>query len=187
MKGTLQIFAITLGMATLHYKPLCAQKYGIFEIRNCQHEMRTMTFDGQVKFFWHWASGMFHSDIQKQRILQFAPDYKVDTTFLISQNERIRNALPPGFFNFQPNAMGGGWYDNAPDEPAIWFTVVFGKKDEKGNITAYAAYRITFEGNDAHIDQQRMAPRITKLEYIFDKPTLSKLATQLKSLPLAGG
>ena len=159
-----------------------AQSYQTSEIRNCQHEMRTVTFEQQVKFFWKWVYGM--SDISKQSILHFAPGYSPDTAVLRQQIEKIRKALPPDFIKGYPS---GGWYDNDPDQPAIWFTMVFAKQDKPGNVTAFAAYRITFDGNNAHQDEQRMQPRITNLEFIFDKATLAKLAGQLKTLPEAKG
>jgi hypothetical protein len=159
-----------------------AQSYQMSEIRNCQHEMRTVTFEQQVKFFWKWVYGM--SDISKQSILHFAPGYAPDTAVLRQQIEKIRRTVPADFIKAYPT---GTWYDNEPDQPVIWFTVVFAKQDKQGNITAFAAYRITFDGNNAHLDEQRMQPKITNLEFIFDKATLVKLAAQLKTLPEAKG
>ena len=119
------------------------------------------------------------SDIRKQSILHFAPKYVVDTAFLQKQIEKIRKSVPPDFISSYPS---GPWYDNDPDEPAIWFTVIFAKEDKQGKITAFAAYRISFEGNNAHLDEQRTDPKITNVEFIFDKGALAKLAQRLKNL-----
>ena len=159
-----------------------AQSYETSEIRNCQREMRTVTFEQQTKFFWKWVYGM--SDISKQSILHFAPSYTPDTAMLRQQIEKIRKVVPADFIKGYPT---GTWYDNEPDQPAIWFTVVFAKQDKQGNVTAFAAYRITFDGNNAHQDEQRMLPKITNIAFIFDKATLAKLAAQLKTLPEAKG
>ena len=164
------------------HNDLSAQEYKVPMIRNCQHEMRIWTFESQVRFFWKCVYGM--SDLRRQSILHFAPDYVVDTTFLQKQIEKIRKSIPPGFISSYPS---GPWYDNDPDEPAIWFTVIFAKEDKQGKITAFAAYRISFAGNNAHLDEQRTDPKITRLEFIFDKETLAKLAQRLKSLPEAKG
>jgi hypothetical protein len=158
------------------------QSYQTSEIRNCQHEMRTVTFEQHVRFFWKWVYGM--SDISKQNILHFAPSYTADTAFLRRQIEKIRKAVPADFIKGYPS---GTWYDNQPDEPAIWFTVVFANEDKQGKVNVFAAYRITFDGNNAHLDEQRMQPRITNVEFIFDKATLAKLAGHLKTLPEAKG
>lgn len=166
---------------TLHNN-LFAQEYKLLEIRNCQNEMRTVTFQNQVSFFSRWAWGW--SDIRKQRILNFSPNYKVDTSFLQSQIEKIRLLIPKGFGSSYPS---GFWYDNVPDEPSIWFTVVFVKQDKQGNISAFAAYRISFEGNNAHLDEQRINPKISNVEFIFDKAALTKLAQRLKTLPESKG
>ena len=92
--------------------------------------------------------------------------------------------MPADFIKGYPT---GTWYDNQPDEPAIWFTVVFANEDKQGKVIVFAAYRITFDGNNAHLDEQRMQPKITNVEFIFDKGTLAKLAGQLKTLPEVKG
>lgn len=180
MVRRIQLSIITLGIALVWFNRINAQEYKTLEIRNCQHEMRTITFQHQVDFFWKWAYGMGGADIAKQRILNFSPSYTVDSSFLRSQIAKIRKSVPPGFFNIH---LTGDWFDDTSDESAIWFTVVLAKVGRSGDITPYAAYRVTFDGNNAHIDQQRMNPRIKNIEFIFDKPGLAKLSAQLKTLP----
>src|ERR1700761_1215031 len=152
MSKTPYVFAFLIGM-TLNSN---AQEYKILELRNCQHETRTVTFQSQVRFFWKMVFGM--SDINKQNILHFSPKYKADVPYLKKQIEAVRKAIPADFFSDQPSEA---WYDNDPDESAIWFTVVFAKQDKQGNISAFAAYRVSFEGNNARLNEQRMNPQIT--------------------------
>jgi hypothetical protein len=74
-------------------------------------------------------------------------------------------------------------YDNIPDEPAIWYENVFSKKEKDGTVTIYAAYRVTFEGNDARDDAQRISPKISNVQFIFEKGELKKIGDRLRSFP----
>ena len=170
----IKIIPILFGIAT----QTSAQRYNVFEIRNCQHERRTATFEGQINSFWHCARA--NKDISQYRILQFSPAYQVETAQLQKQVVQLREAVPNDFLNIH---LRLDWRDNIPDTPGIWFIIVLTRIDQSENITAYAAYRITFDGTDARVEEQRMAPKITNVEFIFDKPTLVKLAKYLKTLP----
>lgn len=79
----------------------------------------------------------------------------------------------------------GQWYDNTPDEPAIWFEQLYAKEDKQGNMTIYAACRITFDGNNTRSDEQRTDPKISNIEFIFEKDKLGELVKHLKTLPIS--
>lgn len=74
------IFVNILAAMIIHGGQIHAQEYKVNEIRNCQHEMRTVTFQSQVNFFMRSVQGW--SDIGHQKILHFASSYSVDTVFL---------------------------------------------------------------------------------------------------------
>ena len=76
----------------------------------------------------------------------------------------------------------GDRYNNAPDEKTIWFEMIFSSKEKTGQVI-HAAFRITFDGNDARITEQRMAPQITNVQFVFDKVELAKIGDRLKKLP----
>ena len=62
--------------------------------------------------------------------------------------------------------MGENWYDNEPNENAIWFIQIFAQVDKAGTVKIYAAYKVTFEGDDARVDSQRSNPKIKNIEFI---------------------
>ena len=180
MRTILYKLVICFGLPLLYTTPALCQEYKLFTIRNCQQELRTVTFQGQVRFFWKWAVGM--SDISRQTILLYSARYKVDTAFLRQQIEKMRQTLPKNFLSVH---LAEDWYNNVPDTPGIWFTEALAQIDKQGHITIFSAYRVTFEGDNAQITEQRIDPKITNIEFIFDKATLAKLAAQLKTLPLS--
>jgi hypothetical protein len=161
---------------SLRYSAAHAQKYRVDVIQNCQMETRTVTFYSQVSFFRRCIEG--RGNIRNQKLLLFSPSYAVDTVFLEQQIEKVKKTLPAGFF------VGpvGDRYNNSPDEKAIWFEVLFSREEKTGKNINYAAYRITFDGDDARIDRQRMAPKITNIQFIFDKSGLLEISKHLKSL-----
>jgi hypothetical protein len=184
MIRTIWLLTIVSVILSLKADRLYSQEYKVLEVRNCQHEMRVFTFQSQVSYFWKWAYYDFHMpDIAKQKVLHFSSSYTVDSPFIRSQIEKIRKSVPPGFFNLKLTDI---WYDNEPDDSTIWFTIIFAKKAVSGNI-AYAAYRITFEGNNAQIEEQRINPRIRNIEFIYGKVALTKLMDRIKVLPPTRG
>src|SRR5579859_3981389 len=160
------------------------QEYRADILQNCQLETRNFAFYRPLSFFRRWVEG--RSDIRNQKILAFVPSYVVDTTFLQRQIEKVRKSLPADFFKMKFTGSllegpTGTRYNNSPDEQAIWFEMVFSKEDKAGKRTTYAAFRITFDGNDARIEEQRMDPKITNIQFVFDKDELAKLGERLKS------
>lgn len=143
--------------------------------------MRTATFGGQNKMFWKFVAG--HSKISQQRVLKFSPGYRLDTIQFEKQIEKVRKTLPASFFTTLD--FLGDWLDNIPDEKAIWFMLVFAQKDSKGNYKIFSAIKITFDGTDARVDNQRRDPFITNLEFIFEESRLKQLAVKLRTSPEA--
>jgi hypothetical protein len=176
---------IFLILTTFHNSIIWAQEYRIDRIKNCQGELRIVTFNNQVRFFKQWIEG--RSDIHRQAILQFAPSYKVDTAALDEQIVKVRKMLPIDFFKMKlkdgvMQGPAGNWVDNTPDEKAIWFEDVFSMKDKTGKVIVYAAVRVTFDGHDARIDEERMSPKITNVQFIFDRQELKKISQQAGKL-----
>jgi hypothetical protein len=156
-----------------------SQQGKIYNLRNCQKEMRTVTFQSQVNVFLKIVSKKATFD--KQKVLKFSTSYKLDTAYLENQIEKLRKTLPPDFF--QGTDYLGGWYDNKMDEKKIWFTEIFAEKDKQGIYKPYSAVKIIFGGTDAKIEEQRMNPKITNIVFIFDKAELAKLGEQLRVSP----
>jgi hypothetical protein len=141
--------------------------------------MRTVTFQSQVSVFLKIIAKK--APLDKQKILIFSKNYKLDTTYLENQIEKLRKTLPPDFF--QGTDYLGGWYDNTIDEKKIWFTEIFAEKDKQGFYKVYSAVKIIFDGTDAKIEEQRMNPKITNIVFLFDKAELTKLGEQLRVSP----
>lgn len=161
----------------------CFSQVGkVYTLRNCQSEDRTVTFQEQVTILWKCVAGW--TNLRDQRILRFSPDYKLDSSEFNSNISRIKKLLPVNFF--KGYEFLGPVLENKPDEKAIWFTQVYAQKNSKGDFQVYAAIRVTFNGNDARVDSQRKDPRIVKLEFVYDKSELVKLALKLKSSPEFG-
>lgn len=162
--------------------PLTAQIKGIYLIKNCQKETRIDTYYKQVKFFWWWI--LERSNFQQQRLLRFSAGYQPDSIALRRNIDKMRVILPTTYRT--PDSISIGLLrNNHPDEKAIWFTEVFAEKDKKGNFKVYAAYTVTFEGNDARIDEQRKDPRIKDVSFIFDEATLQALGKKLAAFPVS--
>ena len=174
--------ALVIGLLLILTNYSRAQSGKVYTLRNCQREMRTVTFQNQVNIIWKCVAGW--TTLRNQRVLDFSPEYKLDTAVFESGIQKVKQALPPGFFGNLD--FLGGWLDNNPDEPAIWFTQVFAQKDKKNRYKIFAAIKVVFDGNNAHIDSQRHAPKIKDLIFIFDKIELEKLNQKLMTSPKAG-
>ena len=140
--------------------------------------MRTVTFESQIMFFRRWTFGK--ANFKEQKILLFSKDYNPDSLVLHNQIVKLKATLPKNFFT--EGNFFGDWYNNQPEDKAIWFTQVYAKKDKQGNFKVFSAFTITFEGTNAKDDNQRRNPKIKNIEFIFDKPHLLLLADKLKSL-----
>lgn len=172
---------LTILLPVIFSFPSFSQLNRIHELRNCQGEMRTATFQSQVSTIWKCLIDM--ANIRTQKLLKFSPSFTVDTNWLESQINKVKKTLPPGFRKDLMGVNGiGDWFDNSPDEKAIWFTVVFCQEDKNKKIARiYAAIRIGFEGTDAHLDQVRANARIRNIQFIFDKDQLNDLSKTMKS------
>jgi hypothetical protein len=159
-----------------------SQEYKLCNLRNCQRELRTVTFQNQVDIFWKCVSNQ--TTIRKQHILHFGTDYKLDTIFFENQIEKIRKTLPTNFFQtlFAEDDWSD-WYDNIPDEKAIWVIEIFAQKNSTGSFKVYSAVKIIFKGTNTVVDEQRINPQIEKIEFIFDKQQLKILEAKLKDSP----
>jgi len=152
----------------------------LLELRNCQGEMRTVPFQGQMNVLKHCVLGK--TTLATQRVIHFSRNYKVDTVWFNLQVEKIRKTLPASYFSdFGKVGVSGGWYDNIPDEKAIWFIYVFAHKNKNGTYKAYSAIEVYFEGDNAHIDEQRENPVITNIKFIFDPAGLKVVEEKLKT------
>lgn len=146
------------------------------DIRNCNNEKRTITFQDGIDFFEYWALGQ--TSLAKNKTVQFSKAYKLDSNFLRAGIYDIRKNLPPDFWTFP---IGTAWYDYMPGEKGIWFIRILGHEDKAGHLTLYAAYKVTFEGTDARIDAQRTNPKIKNVEFITEKENLMLLEKILKN------
>ncbi|MFT3933704.1 MAG: hypothetical protein QM726_08835 [Chitinophagaceae bacterium] len=151
------------------------------QLRNCNKELRTMTFNSQTSFFKWWVYGK--TDLASNKVAYFSKDYNIDSNYLKENINSVRKLLPKNFWTFP---MNDHWYDNEPNENAIWFTQIFAQLDKAGNIKIYAAYKITFEGDDASVDRQRMNPKIKNIEFILNKEDIQALEKKLKASPKGG-
>lgn len=160
------------------------QKYPyttILQLRNCSKEVRTVTFHSQLNFFKWWVYGK--ADLESNKVAVFSKDYHLDSTFLKENINNVKKSLPKNFWTFP---MGENGYDNEPNENAIWFIQIFAQVDKAGTIKIYAAYKVTFEGDDARVDSQRSNPKIKNIEFILNKEDIQALEKKLKSSPMAG-
>jgi hypothetical protein len=151
------------------------------QLRNCSKEMRTVTFNSQMSFFKWWVYGK--ADLESNKVAYFSKDYDLDSNFLKENINRVKKSLPKNFWTLP---MGENWYDNEPNENAIWFIQIFAQVDKAGNIKIYSAYKVTFEGDDARVDRQRSNPKIKNIEFIISKENIQALEKKLKSSPQAG-
>ncbi|MDF2187895.1 hypothetical protein [Paraflavitalea sp. CAU 1676] len=158
------------------------QSFEVNTLRNCQGEMRTFTFQSQVKIIWKCVAKW--TTLREQRILNFSPEYKLDSAYFDNQILKIRKALPVNFFK-DPTKVSFFWHNNVPDEKAIWFIELFMQKDSKGKYIVYAAVKVEFDGTDAKVDRQRSDPKIKALTFILDRNELDELGKKLKASPEA--
>jgi hypothetical protein len=143
-------------------------------LKNCNKENRIMTFVSPVDFFRMWVYGQYK--LEKNKVLNFSSDYKLDSAFLRANILKIRKSLPKNFWVFP---MYGLDRDNEPNEDVISFTELFVQVDKNQKVKIFSGYKITFEGNDARIDANRRDPKIKDIEFIFDKAALENLEKQL--------
>lgn len=154
-----------------------SQEVKVYNLRNCQSEMRTVTFQSQLNTFNWWVFGK--TNLKDQRIFVFSPSYKLDSNYLNKQVQKVREKLPASFF--KPNPFLGDWHENIPDEPSIWFLQVYANKDKNGKFNALAAVRFVFEGEDARLDRNRAKAAIKDIVFIFDKQELGEIAQMLQA------
>lgn len=150
-------------------------KNTIIEYRNCNKEMRTMTFIPQLNSFKNWVYGQ--GNMETNKVVQFSPKYSLDSNFIRQNILNIRKSLPKNFWNF---SMWGEMYNHEPNEDAIWFMHLFSQIDKNGSVKIFAAYKITFEGTDASQEKNRINPKIINVEFILDKVKLAELEKNLK-------
>jgi hypothetical protein len=156
---------------------LFSQEVKVYNLRNCQSELRTVTFDGQLSTLNWWV--IRKTKLKDQKVLQFSPSYKLDSSWLINQIEKLRKTLPSSYF--QPHSFMSDWYNNYPDEPAIWFLQVYAYKDKSEKFHPLAAFKVVFDGDDARVDAYRRSATIKNIIFIFDKAELAKIALKLQS------
>lgn len=167
-----------LAVLTCFFINAIAQDVQVYNLRNCQGEMRTVTFDSQIKTFNWWVFGT--TNLKDQRVFKFSPAYHLDTTYLTNQVQKLKKTLPGSFFRQHP--FLGDWYDNSPDEPSIWFLQVFASKNKNGIFNVYSAVKIVFEGTNAHDDETRGKAEIKDIVFVSDKQKLSEIAKKLAAL-----
>jgi hypothetical protein len=160
-----------------------SQKHVIYTLKNSQKEDRIATYHGQYKFFWNWVWKPQYS-FRDQKVLQFSESFKPDTVYIRQKVEKIRKTLPNDFWN--PVNFYGDMFDHEPQEAGIWFINTFIRQEKYGGLKVYAAYKVTFEGNDARVDATRHSPKIKGIEFIYDKPRLAEYEKQIKSWIKAG-
>jgi hypothetical protein len=147
----------------------------ILEYSNCSYETRTVTFTTQLTYFKNWVRGQ--GNLETNKVVNFSPNYKLDTSFIRQNTLKIKNSLPKNFWNF---STWGERYDKVPNEESIWFMHLLSQVEKNGNIKIFAGIKITFEGTDARIEKNRVDPKIINVEYITDKKQLIKLENELK-------
>jgi hypothetical protein len=151
------------------------------QLRNCSKELRVGTFISQMNFFKRLTFGQ--GQLDNQKVLFFSPDYKIDSNYLKENFRKIRHSLPKDYSIFSARE---DWYDNEPNVDSIWFIQIFGQVDKNGFFKIYSAYKVTFNGTDASVDDQRVRPKIKNIEFIFDKMELQLLDRKLKEASKAG-
>lgn len=147
----------------------------ILEYSNCNYETRTVTFTTQLTFFKNWVRGQ--GNLETNKVVNFSPNYKLDSSFIRQNTLKIKNALPKNFWNF---SIWGERYDKVPNEESIWFMHLLSQVEKNGNIKIFAGIKITFEGSDARVEKSRVNPKIINVEYILDKNELTKIENELK-------
>lgn len=164
-------------------KGVSAQIKGIYLIKNCQRSTLIDNYYKQVKFFWWWMIG--NTDFQQQKLLHFAEGYRPDSAALRKDKEKLRSLLPKEY-NYAGDVSIGLLRDNRPDEKAIWFTEVFAEHDKKtGTFKVYGAYKITFEGTNAHEVDTKKPLNIKSIQFIFEEADLQALGKRLAELPVS--
>lgn len=163
-------------------KGLSAQIKGIYLIKNCQRSTLIDGYYKQVKFFWWWM--LNNTNFQQQKLLYFVDGFRPDSVTLRTNKEKLMNQLPIEYKD--PARVSIGLLrDNKPDDKAIWFTEVFAEHDKKtGIFKVFGAYRLLFEGTNAHEIDSRKPPRIKSIQFIFDGPELQELGRKLAELPI---
>ena len=151
------------------------------QLRNCGKEMRVGTFISQMDFLKRWVYG--EGKFDNQRVLFFSPAYTIDSNFLNENFKKVSRSIPK---NFEILSVGEYWYDNEPNQDSIWFIQLFGQIDKNGFFKIYSAYKVTFVGTDASLDEQRVRSKIKNIEFIFDKRELQLLDRKLKAASKAG-
>ena len=152
----------------------------IYILQNCNNENRTMTFSSQVDAFKNWVYG--RDNFETNKVVKFAPEYRLDSSFIKKNIAYVKNTLPKNFWNF---SVWGKTFNNTPNQDSIWFMHLYVQIDKMQNVKIFAAYKIVFDGTDAAIDRQRTNPKITNVEFILDKATLAELEKKLKSAKVA--
>ena len=153
------------------------------ELRNCQGSMMMVTFQTQLNVLKHCVLG--ETTLATQKVIHFSRDYKVDTAWFNQQIAKVRKTLPASYF--RKIGVSGGWYDNNPDEKAIWFILIFAHLNKDGTFKPYSAIEVYFEGDDARIDEQRINPAIRDVRFVFDAARLKELLQKLKTAHRVSG
>lgn len=153
-----------------------AQTGQILQLRNCQKERRVTTYESQVKIFWQLVGGW--TTLRTQKWVKFSPSYVVDTALLEKQIEKVRKSLPGNYF--KSKKLMGEWYDNSPEESAIWFTIIFTNGGDPAELKVFSAIKIIFTGDDARLDGNRSDPLIKEVEFIFEPGKLKVIKDKLK-------
>lgn len=151
------------------------------QLRNCSKELRVQSFVSQMNFFKRLTFG--YGQLNNQKLLFFSPDYKIDSNYLKENFQKIRHSLPKEFSLF---SIREDWYDNNPNVDSIWFMQIFGQVEKNGLFKIYSAYKVTFEGTDASVDEQRESPKIKDIQFIFDQKQLNLLQNKLEQASKAG-
>ncbi|MEO6734337.1 MAG: hypothetical protein ABIN01_24160 [Ferruginibacter sp.] len=152
--------------------------HDILIIKNNNKDDHTFTFTSPAQSFKNMVQGQ--GKLETNKVLHFSPNYKVDTLFVKQNIVNIRKSLPKTFWDF---SLWGATYDNEPNQDSIWIMYCFVEINKTKDIKIFSAYKVTFEGFDATIVEQRIDPKIIDLEFIIDKKRLKLLETKLKTLP----
>lgn len=107
--------------------------------------------------------------------LNFSGMNPVDTNFIVTNFEKIKQRLPKNYFG----TLKGYEYSNQQNDDAIWFMQIFAQVTERGQVKIYSAYKMTFEGTDPSALSFRENPLIKNIQFFFDKTQLEELQTSL--------
>lgn len=148
----------------------------IIEYRNCNKEMRTITFDSQLKSIMNMVHGQ--ANLETNKVLRFSPIYKIDSSFIRKNIIMVRNTLPKNFWDY---SLRSKMLNHEPNEEVIWFMHLFSQTDKNGNTKILSGYKITFDGTNASEDKIRANPKIINVEFILDKAKLAALEKEIKT------